>query len=207
MTTLAKRLDTHFAACTAAAAGAAILGGAETADAAVVYSGVVNISVPNNINGTYLNMVSGAFSGSGATTPGYDTNPYYGGRTIWTGPADIRVVTTTAGGSTVVNLANGSVVGAGSTWGGHGVMSTLAQWTVGGSGVYGVEFQDQTAGNAIRYGWVRLIREETGAGSAGKIVEYAYEDTGGSITVVPGPGSLALLALGVAGMRGRRRVA
>ena len=45
-----------------------------TADAAIVYSGVVSISIPDNIDGVYLNVVTGA---SGAVLPaGWDVNPY-----------------------------------------------------------------------------------------------------------------------------------
>src|SRR5438094_465816 len=76
MTTLAKRLDVHFVAC-AAAAGAGLVGVAQTSEAAVIYSGVVNVAIPNTLQGIYLNTALGTTGG--APFAGWDINPYFNG--------------------------------------------------------------------------------------------------------------------------------
>ena len=45
----------------------------------IVWSGLVNITVPNNTDGVYLNFVTGQTGTSGAAVPGWDYNAYNSG--------------------------------------------------------------------------------------------------------------------------------
>ena len=71
------RIDSHLAAY-ATLAGVALAAPA-VAKADIVYSGMVNISVPNNFDGVYINFVTGQTGTSGASVPGWNWNPYNGG--------------------------------------------------------------------------------------------------------------------------------
>ena len=67
-----NRLGRHLALCTAAVATAL----ATTANADVVYSGVVNIPIQANIDGCYLNVETGVYvNGPGSGAPVWDVNP------------------------------------------------------------------------------------------------------------------------------------
>ena len=59
MTTLAKRLHAHFAVCASATASLALLGTVDEAAGGPAYSGVVNIPIPGNFGGVYLNVITG----------------------------------------------------------------------------------------------------------------------------------------------------
>ena len=207
MTTLAKRLDTHFAACAAAAAGAAMLGG-EKAEAGIVYSGIVNIAIGGNFAGVYLNMVTGVTGTSAAAVPGHDINPYYGGNRIFVAtvsPLSGVQATGPAPAGQVLNLAPLAPINGGGSYFAGFPLQTSANFIAGSPGLIGIRLVRESD-SATLFGWVRMIRS-AGLASPGTIVDYAYEDSGQQILAgfVPAPGSLALLALGALGVRGRRR--
>ena len=75
-----QKLSTHIdgrLAAYATLAGVALAAPA-VAKADIIYSGVVNISVPPNFNGVYINFVTGA-TGTDNTVPGWNWNPYESG--------------------------------------------------------------------------------------------------------------------------------
>jgi hypothetical protein len=203
MNALKSRLHAHFAACAAAAAATAVA--TPQADAAIVYSGPVNIAIPNNIDGVYMNVVTGA---NGSTpVAGYDINPYSalaGNFNLW-GPAANTWLDT---GTDAYNLSVGTVIGAAGVYDrpGGGV-NVGTQMNLNSSNNYlGFRFVNEANGNQVHYGWIQL---QFGADAGTRsIIGYAYEDVaGGSIEagVVPAPGALALLGLaGVIGGRRRR---
>ncbi len=200
MSNLIKRLDTHFVAC-AAAAGAAVVGGVQQSEAAVVYSGIVNIPIPNDFYGVYLNVQTGAFQANGAPVAlaGWDLNPYQGGGSLFqntTAPEASAYV-----GSPATNLAPGTPINAAA-----GLSPATTNFAVGVEGILGFKFVD--AGNVSHFGWMHYTKNAGGAGTAGVIRDYAWENTaGGAINAgdIPAPGSLALLAVGAIGVAGRRR--
>ncbi len=203
MNVLSNRLATHFAACAAAAAAVTV---PQQADAAVVYSGVVNIAVPNNIDGVYLNVVTGA--NGAAPVAGYDINPYSaaaGNFNLW-GPT---ATTWLDVGVDVYNLAADTVIGAGGVYDRPGGGVNIGpQMNLNSSNNYlGFRFANEANGNQIHFGWVQL---QFGADAGTRsIIGYAYDDVAGASInagAIPAPGALALLGLaGVVGARRRRR--
>ena len=206
---LLKKLDKHFVA---AAAATVVASGAQ---AAIVYSGVVNISIPVNFDGVYLNMVTGATGTSGTGTAGWDINPYGASSLSWFAPSTpaashglVRGLGSSA--TSVDNLfGSGYVIGATGTpapnygTGANETIGATAFTFNSSNNIVGLRFWNEATG-AINYGWMRLSLGATFS-STRSIVEYAYENNGTGILAgqIPAPGALAVL--GLAGLAGRRR--
>lgn len=170
-----NRLKKHFALCTAVVAGAM----ATQANAVVVYSGVVNITVPFNIDGTYLNIETGAYGSTPATSPGWDVNPY--GTSTTAVPLYAAVGTgymrnPGAGTSTArTNLAADTPVDAASFFYGSSsatIGTLVGQWAANNTGIFGFKFL--AADGLLHYGWVRMSIGPTA--STRIIVDYAYDN-------------------------------
>ncbi len=207
-----SRLNAHFAACAAVAATAAVVA-PQQADAAIVYSGPVSIAVPNNIDGVYMNVVTGATGTSAGAVAGWDINPY----SAVAGQFNLWGATTTtwfSSGGVIAGpyrLAEGTIIGGPDTnffRPGGGTNVGLEMNLNSSDNFLGFKFTNEAMGNQVQYGWVQF---QFGATAGDRtIIGYAYEDTGASIAAgagIPAPGALALLGLaGLAGAR-RRRVA
>jgi len=199
---LLKKLDKHFVA---AAAATVVAGGAQ---AAIVYSGVVNISIPVNIDGVYMNLVTGATGTAGGSVAGWDINPYSASALTWFNAVGTGMVRGVGGSTSLVdNLAPGYLISSTSpNYGGGSSESTGPTAFVFNSSnnIVGFRFLNETTG-ATNYGWARINLGASFIDPARKIVEYAYDDSGAAITAgtIPAPGAIALL--GLAGLAGRRR--
>lgn len=202
MSNLAKRLDVHFVAL-AAAGSVAVIGSAQNAEAAIVYSGPLNIAIPNTIDGLYINLATGA-----ATTPsntaGYDLNPYVtSGSWRNFGPSmDLGA------GATIASVSPGTPIDGSGAYIAQG-SGTGFDAGFGATAILGIKFVRESD-NATLYGWVRLTLPGSPSATApGTLVDYAYENSGaginaGATTPTPTAG-MAVLSLGGIGLLGRRR--
>jgi hypothetical protein len=155
-------------------------------------------TVPYNIDGFYLNVVTGA-TGT-ASFAGYDINPYFSGS--GTASALFRVLTPSTGGTVAAGgiatpLAVGASVGAASTFA-SGVIN--ANSAVPGTNYFGFKFANEGTG-IVNYGYL-VVAQSINPPVAGavQILGYAFENTGLSITVsaVPEPSSALMLLGGLA---------
>lgn len=195
---LSNRLNKHIAV---AAAAAACVG---AANAAVVYSGIVNLVIPANIDGMYINIETGATGATGGVTTGWDINPYAAtGLSFFnaTGTGMMRFpgVTTGSAGS----LAAGSTVGAAGSFGSGAVVfgAAAGNWSLNASNYFGFKFV--ASDGLTHYGWGRMVVGATA--STRTLAEYAWDNVAATgITVgIPAPGAVALM--GLAGLVSRRR--
>ncbi|HRQ63988.1 MAG TPA: hypothetical protein PKZ76_03855 [Xanthomonadaceae bacterium] len=148
--------------------------------AAIVHSGPVDIPIPDNLDGIYMNVVTGATGTSAGAVAGWDINPYSA-----TGPGthfNLWGATTTTWLSTggviagPYNLAPGTEIGppVENYFRPGGGTNLAAQMNLSSDeNLLGFRFTNENTGQ-IHYGWVRVAFGATiGVRS---IVEYAYED-------------------------------
>jgi PEP-CTERM motif len=198
----------------AVAAGAGLMVAASQSHAVIVYSGPVSLNIPVTTNGLYLNVVNGATNlpagGAGTTVPGWDINPWSAtGLAFFSPTAPAGGAYVLSGTSTVANLAVGTLISGTSTFG-SGIAANTAQFNLNSSNnVFGFRFINE-AGGTTHYGWARFALGASTIDPTRRVVEYAFESTPGlgiQAGVVPGPGTYALMGLGIAGvlLAARRR--
>ena len=106
---IASRRSSRLAAYTTlAGATLAVSAAAPVARAAIVWSGPIFINIPSDIDGIYLNVVTGIIGTSGASVSGWDVNPY--------GASSLTMFSTTGtaysgSGASYFNLDIGTFVG------------------------------------------------------------------------------------------------
>jgi MYXO-CTERM domain-containing protein len=195
------------------------------AHAVVVYSGTVNIAVPNTFDGLFLNVVTGSnFAGPGFPALGgagsnYDINLF--GATTWSlfspgssGQSTPTPVPTTskgyvAGSATgdVLNLATGTLIGGASIFNtGSPGATALATGT---ATLLGFRFRNEgpdltvSTDDTVHYGWARF---RLSSGSPGTLIDYAFESTpltaiaAGVTAPIPEPASVAMWGAGLLGL-------
>jgi hypothetical protein len=189
-------------------AGVTLAGGAiNNAEAVIIYSGVVNINVPSNIDGVYINFVTGATAT--ANFAGADFNPYNNGTTLaffgTGGTVNGTLSTATATNSPTLRLNMGDLIGAAGAY--VTGQSVGSAFTSGGQGYVGVRFVNEALGGITNFGWVLLSTTSGSSGFPVTVVSWAYENSGGSIAAgaIPEPSTTALLGVMAAGAFGVRQ--
>jgi hypothetical protein len=177
---LAQRLSRHFAACATVVASSTFLAtGVASAD--VIYT-PVNLVVPNNIDGLYINVETLTTGSSGASTAGWDINPYSATATSlnWfnaTGTGMMRLPGVTTG--SAGNLPIGTVVSATGSYGSGAVVvgAAAGNWQLNSLNRFGFRFI--AADGQTHYGWGTFQIGASISGADRTITELAWESAPG----------------------------
>ena len=196
---LSNRIVKHFCA---AAVAATVVGAANAA----IVTWNVNLVIPNNIDGLYLNVETQVAASAAGLAPGWDLNPYGTSTTSmsWFGAAAPNGCVTGLGqgGTTVAvaSLSAGTLVSAASTFGNTACSVTAGGWVLNAANYFGFRFLGADA--ATHYGFGKMTMGST---MGVRTLDFVcYESTANAgITVIPAPGAIALL--GLVGLTGRRR--
>jgi hypothetical protein len=164
--------------------------GASFAHAAIVDSGPVNIPIPDNIDGVYLNVITGVSGSTGGSVPGWDINPYSataGGFHLW-GPTANTWFTPDGviGGN--YNLPVGTVIQGPATafFRPGGGTNIAPQVNLNSSNNYfGFRFTNES-GSTNHFGYIQVQFGATAGTRA--IVRYVYESTPDTAITVAPPG-------------------
>jgi len=177
-------------------------------EAAVVYSGTLNVPVSSTFDSTYLDI--DAFSSVPSAGAGWDVDVFFGGEAFGNSaafqPARVSVGANTA----IIRLGAGTVIDASLNYfnGAAGSSAHMGngagQFASGSEGYLGFRFTENDADGPY-FGWMRVVFSNTGG--AGTIVDWAYDNSGAPIAagVVPEPSAMMLGGLGALALAFRRR--
>jgi hypothetical protein len=172
---------------------------ADQAGAAIVYSGPMDIPIPTNFDGVFIDL-DGMISGSSAFA-GWDINPFFGGSVIATSIAFHPVADSAVSTGTILSLAEGTVVNGSLTYaaspGGSSthIGPSLTQFAEAVESYIGFQFTPNESA-VPNFGWIRIVVTANNPG--GVVKDWAYETSGDSIPVgaVPEPSALLVAGLG-----------
>ncbi|HRK30128.1 MAG TPA: hypothetical protein PLD59_03540, partial [Tepidisphaeraceae bacterium] len=194
--------------CAAAMAGVAAVSGEAKAVLVTTNENTV-LPVPQTLAGVYLNFITGATGTSGASTAGWDFNPYNtaSGLGIYWNPATVgglrgAGVATAPASVVYADLAPGSVIDATSPFT-SSIQGTSLNYRNTGSKFLGVRFVNEGTG-AMNFGYVKIDTTAT-TGFPATINGWVYDDSGAGVTIPPIPEpSTGLLALAGGALAVRR---
>ena len=155
--------------------------GSGTGSGDIVLSGPVNLSVPNDIDGLYINWVTGQASGSPPT--GWDFDPYSNGALLFYWGGDVSPDNGGVANDGVLYsvLGSGDSIGPSSTFI-QTAQSGVDNWVVGVTGGYlGFEFLNESTGQ-VNYGYAHITTTSP-TGFPMTILDYAYDQSGAEISI------------------------
>ena len=184
---------------------ASLLGAAVPVGAAVIHVDLAPspLSIPDGLDGIFLNFVTGGTSTSAVPLAGWDFNLYNNGSGLsFFGPALPSGQGTLSSSANAMALLGGEAIGGGGIYQPAHVSGT--NFFSIGMGFAGLRFHNETTGQ-LNYGWAQL-RTSAAFGFPAALLGYAYDDSGAPIIAgqVPEPGA-GLLALSGVVLAGRRR--
>jgi len=177
-----------------AMAGLTFMGLASSAAmAAVIDSGPVSLNVTPNLDGLYLNMVTGA--SANATIAGWDFNPYQtGGFLVFftsAGAGNNNQVVGTGTGLTA--LLPGAVVGPASTFASVGPVSTLGtSFRTTGTSYVGFRFTNET-GSTLHYGYA-IMTTTAATGFPAVVTRFVWDNTPNTPVTIVGASTAPVFA-------------
>ncbi|MGQ0802216.1 MAG: hypothetical protein ACT4NL_19140 [Pseudomarimonas sp.] len=157
-----------------------------SAFAAVVDSGVVNLPVAANIDGLYLNLVTGV--SANATVAGWDFNPFLGGGNLafFSSNTAANVNAVVGVGTVVTALTPGTVVGPASTYATVGTVTTTGTtFRATGTSFVGFRFQNEANGNSLHYGYAEMTTTAAN-GFPATVVRYVWDNTPNTAVTIAG---------------------
>ncbi len=169
------------------AAAVALFASVTGARAAIIYSGLEDITIPTGFTGIYLDIDTGATSSTAFA--GWDLNPFFGGAGVANSAAFQPVRDGTGNLDRILNLEGGTLISGSLTYssgfGGSGNPGNehlgpgADQFQPGSEGYLGFRFT--TNGNAgPYYGWMRVVFTANTASALVK--DWTYETSGGPIS-------------------------
>ena len=175
--------------------------------AGFVYSGIQNVLIPQDLDGVFLRIDTGAITHSYPLD--WDTapwiNPFFGGVGIATSPLLRPIIT---GSNQIQQLDAGAIVGPGDNFvlGENGSSTHVGpgtgQFQIGVPGIIGLVFESESSGPSY-YGWVDM---EIKNATAGHILRWGFNDVPDERVAVPEVGTTAFgLAAAIAVFVSRRR--
>jgi subtilisin family serine protease len=146
----------------------------------IIVSGPINLDVPNNGGGIYINWVSG--ESDTAPVTGWDFNPYSNGALVfyWGGDVSEDNAGVASDGVLYDVLGSGDSIGPSSTFI-QNAQSGSDNWLVGVDGYLGFKFLNEDTGE-INFGYAH-ITSTSPTGFPAVIVDYAYDQSGAEITI------------------------
>jgi hypothetical protein len=195
-------------------ASALLLLGATTASAAIISSGNVNIPIPTDYAGVYIDIDT--FATGVAEFTGWDVNFAFGGSEIYNSAAFQAVRAGTGFTDAYLNLADGATVSSSTPSYSSGFGGSLThlgvavdQFAPDGIGSIGFQFTANDSSGPF-YGYMNV--KFTANTPGGIIYNWAYDDTGAPIVIaIPEPAGwtsvAGLASLTFIALRRRRRQA
>jgi len=164
---------------------------ASVANAAVVDSGPVSISVPNTTAGVYLNVVTNVSNPVPASAPGWDFNPWgnAGNLAFFTSTAAANTAALLATGGNITTLTTGQQVGPAGTFatGTQNTVGSACRTTTTTACIVGIRFNRETT-TTTHFGYA-ILSTTAPTGFPATITRYFYEDTANTAITVGGGGN------------------